>query len=198
MHKQEHLVLIYFRPNVNKTSRCCELDAFSDSVWSSTKKPPGLDSSCLSDSKLTRSIPHHYCSFLFSTPSLSSSVARGSPGCQSTLAHEPRAFPTWGTAKNFSVGSAELEAPRPTRARSAAAFLSPSHLNKQVAFPPAFHYSREEPGSPFAEPVARRQGCAALEVKGSERQLYIQYTRSNLLLRKTICFSVLQSSEGKL
>ena len=43
-----------------------------------------------------------------------------------------------------------------------------------------------------------RSGCAALKVKGSESQLYIQCTHSNLLLWKTICFSVLQSSEGKL
>lgn len=43
--------------------------------------------------------------------------------------------------------------------------------------------------------------CAGAEegkVEGAERQLYIQYTHSNLLLWKTICFSVLQSSEGKL
>lgn len=32
MHKQEHLVLIYFGPNVNKTSRHCELDAFRNSL----------------------------------------------------------------------------------------------------------------------------------------------------------------------
>lgn len=77
---------------------------------------------------------------------------------------------------------------------SAAAFGSPPHLKKQVVFPPALTLSRKEPKPPRPLPFAG----TAPKVKGSERQLYIQYTHRNLLLWKTICFSVLQSSEGKL
>lgn len=165
-------MLIYFRPNVNKTSRRCRLAACRNTKqrnhWGWT------GGACLTS---------NYCSFPHSSQlsrtSTSSSIREGSPGCQSTLGQEeqPRTsvFILLGCSHRVSAALSHLQRTWKNRLGFLQLWLCPGRSSGAAS-------ARAEEG----------------KVEGAERQLYIQYTHSNLLLWKTICFSVLQSSEGKL